>query len=85
VVAAPCPATVPHGGLVCTEERQATTTGEARRRTTTTSIPRVFPPTSVGPGQVFVLPDDRGRQLRAPAGLVAITDLEGRVVPSRRR
>jgi hypothetical protein len=85
VVAAPCPATVPHGGLVCTEERQATTTGEARRRTTATSIPRAFPPTSVGPGQVFVLPDDRGRQLRAPAGLVAVTDLEGRVVPSRRR
>jgi hypothetical protein len=85
VVAAPCPATFPHEGHVCTEEKQATTSGEARRMTTATSFARSVPPTSVGPGQVFVLPDDRGRKLHAPAGLVSVVDLEGFVVPSRRR
>jgi hypothetical protein len=83
VIAAPCPATFPAEGHVCIEERQATTRGEARRMTTTTSFSREFAPTAVGPGFVFVLPDDRGRKLHAPAGLVAIDDLEGLVVPGR--
>lgn len=72
-----CPATVPHHGFVCTWERQATTQGERERYTTSTSFARAFPPTSVGKGQLFVLPDDRGRQLKAPAGLVSVTDLLG--------
>lgn len=80
VVAEPCAPTVPHYGLPCTIERQATDTGTAERIVVRTSFPREFSTTSVGPGQVFVLPDDRGRQLQAPAGLVSLADLEGRVV-----
>jgi hypothetical protein len=83
VIAQPCPATFPAEGHVCIEERQATTRGEARRMTTSTSFARTFSPTAVGPGYVFVLPDDRGRKLHAPAGLVAVGDLEGLVVPAR--
>lgn len=83
VIAQPCPATFPAEGHVCVEERQATTHGEARRMTTSTSFARTFSPTAVGPGYVFVLPDDRGRKLHAPAGLVATADLEGLVVPAR--
>ena len=83
VIAQPCPATFPAEGHVCVEERQATTRGEARRMTTSTSFARTFAPTAVGPGYVFVLPDDRGRKLYAPAGLVATGDLEGLVVPAR--
>jgi hypothetical protein len=80
VVAEPCAPTVPHFGLPCTVEKQATEKGTAERVVVRTSFPREFPTTSVGPGQVFVLPDDRGRQLQAPAGLVSLADLEGRVV-----
>jgi hypothetical protein len=83
VVAEPCAATVPHYGLPCTHEKQATPAGTAERRVVRTSFPREFSTTSVGPGQVFVLPDDRGRQLEAPAGLVSLADLEGRVVVAR--
>jgi hypothetical protein len=85
VVASPCPATVVTEGRVCIEERQATTRGEARRLTTQTSFSRAFPPTAVGPGTVFVLPDDRGRKLHAPAGLVTMSDLDGLVVAARAR
>jgi hypothetical protein len=84
VVNRPCPASFPHEGHTCIEEKQATPRGEVHRMTTTTSFARPFPPTSVGEGQVFVLPDDRGRKLYAPAGLVSLVDLEGRVVPARR-
>jgi len=83
VVAEPCPATVPHFGLPCTAEKQATSGGARERVVVRTSLPREFPTTSVGPGQVFVLPDDRGRQLHAPAGLIALADLEGRIVVAR--
>lgn len=83
VIAQPCPATFPAEGHVCVEEKQATTRGEAHRMTTSTSFARTFAPTAVGPGYVFVLPDDRGRKLYAPAGLVATGDLEGLVVPAR--
>lgn len=83
VVAEPCAATVPHHGLPCTAEKQATPAGAKERVVVRTSFPRAFPTTSVGPGQVFVLPDDRGRQLHAPAGLIALADLEGRVVVAR--
>jgi hypothetical protein len=83
VIARPCPPTVITEGHACIEERQATTRGEALRLTTTTSFARTIPPTAVGPGTVFVLPDDRGRKLHAPAGLVTTTDLEGLVVPAR--
>jgi hypothetical protein len=83
VVAEPCPATVPHFGLPCTAEKQATSGGAKERVVVRTSLPREFPTTSVGPGQVFALPDDRGRQLHAPAGLIALADLEGRVVVAR--
>jgi hypothetical protein len=83
VVGDPCVATVPHFGLPCTAEKQATPTGAKERVVVRTSFPREFPTTSVGPGQVFVLPDDRGRQLQAPAGLVNLADLEGRVVAAR--
>jgi hypothetical protein len=85
VIAAPCPATVPAEGHVCIAERQATTRGEAQRMTTATSFARAFAPTAVGAGYVFVLPDDRGRKLYAPAGLVAVGDLEGLVVPARNK
>jgi hypothetical protein len=83
VVTEPCPATFPAEGHLCLQERQATTNGEVRRMTTRTSFARPFPATAVGPGTVFVLPDDRGRKLYAPAGLVTIVDLEGRIVPAR--
>jgi hypothetical protein len=83
VVAEPCAATVPHHGLPCTAEKQATPQGAKERIVVRTSFPREFPTTSVGPGQVFVLPDDRGRQLHAPAGLVSLADIEGRVVVAR--
>lgn len=83
VVAEPCAATVPHFGLPCTAEKQATMAGTHERVVVRTSFPREFPTTSVGPGQVFVLPDDRGRQLKAPAGLVNLADLEGRIVVAR--
>ena len=83
VVNGACPPTIPHAGHSCTWEKQATTKGTVERYTTATSFSRAFPPTSVGPGQVFVLPDDRGRQLRAAAGLVAFTEIEGVVVVSR--
>jgi len=83
VVAEPCAATVPHFGLPCTAEKQATPSGSRERVVVRTSFPREFATTSVGPGQVFVLPDDRGRQLQAPAGLVSLADLEGRVVVAR--
>lgn len=83
VIAEPCAATVPHHGLPCTAEKQATAAGAKERVVVRTSFPREFPITSVGPGQVFVLPDDRGRKLQAPAGLVNLADLEGRVVVAR--
>ena len=83
VIATPCPPTVPHHGRSCTVEKQATTGGTKERYTTATSFAREFPATSVGPGQVFVLPDDRGRKLTAPAGLIAVGDLAGRVVIAR--
>lgn len=83
VVNAPCPSTVPHAGHSCIWEKQATTQGIAERYTTSTSFARAFPLTSVGPGQVFVLPDDRGRQLRAAAGLLLFSEIEGVVVVAR--
>lgn len=83
VVATPCAPTVPHNGRSCIVEKQATPGGAKERFTTATSFAREFSATSVGPGQVFVLPDDRGRKLNAPAGLVALTDLAGRVVIAR--
>ncbi len=83
VVAAPCDAAVPHFGRPCTVEKQATPTGAVTRHITRTSFPRGFPITSVGPGQVFVLPDDRGHQMKAPAGLLAVSDIEGRVVVTK--
>jgi hypothetical protein len=83
VIAQPCPATFPAEGHICVEENQATTRGEAHRMTTSTSFARTFAPTAVGPGYLFVLPDDRGRKLYAPAGLVAVSDLEGLVVAAR--
>ncbi len=83
VVSTPCPSTVPHAGHSCVQEKQATITGAVERFTTTTSFARAFPLTSVGPGQVFVLPDDRGHQLRAAAGLVALSEIEGVVVVAR--
>jgi hypothetical protein len=84
VVTRPCPPEFPAEGHSCLQERQATTTGEVTRMTTATSFARSFAPTAVGPGTVFVLPDDRGRQLKAPAGLVNVSDLEGLVVVARR-
>jgi hypothetical protein len=83
IVNAPCPPTVPHAGHSCVFEKQATPQGIAERYTTTTSFARAFPLTSVGPGQVFVLPDDRGHKLRAAAGLVAFPEIEGVVVIAR--
>ncbi len=83
VIRTPCDASVPHQGRSCTHERQATTSGAVERLTTSTSFPRTFTATSVGIGQVFVLPDDRGRKLEAPAGLVAVSDILGHVVPVR--
>ena len=83
IVSGPCPSSVPHAGHSCTHEKQASPQGTAERFTTTTSFARSFPLTSVGPGQVFVLPDDRGRQLRAAAGLVVLTEIEGVVVVAR--
>lgn len=83
VVRTPCSALVPHNGLSCTMEKQATPQGAVERPVTSTSFPRTFTATSVGVGQVFVLPDDRGRKLDAPAGLVAVADVLGRVVPVR--
>ncbi len=80
VIAAPCDANTPHFGRPCTLEKQATPSGARARTITRTSFPRGFETTSVGKGQVFVLPDDRGRQMNAPAGLVAISDIEGTVV-----
>jgi len=84
VVTAPCPATVPHDGHSCVQEKQATTSGTAERYTTATSFAQTFTATSVGPGQVFLLPDDRGHQLTAPRGLVSFSDLLGRVIVAAR-
>lgn len=83
IVNSPCPPTQPHAGHSCVSEKQATATGTVERFTTATSFARAFSLTSVGPGQVFVLPDDRGRQLRAAAGLFALTEIEGVVVVAR--
>jgi hypothetical protein len=83
VVRTPCPATVPHNGMSCTAEKQATPQGAVFRNTTSSSFPRTFTSTTVGLGQVFVLTDDRGRKLEAPAGLIAVSDILGRVVPVR--
>ncbi len=80
VIAKPCDASVPHNGRVCVHERQATTSGTVERYTTSTSFAREFTPTAVGPGYVFVLPDDRGRKLNAPAGLINLHDIQGRAV-----
>lgn len=84
VITTPCAATVISSGHSCFHEKQATTAGTAERDTVATSLSRSFPPTSVGPGQVFVLPDDRGRKLRAPAGLIATNAIAGRVVVTDR-
>lgn len=84
VITAPCPPTVLAAGRSCVHEKQATTAGTAERMTTATSFARAFSPTAVGPGQVFLLPDDRGRQLLAPAGLVSFSAIEGRVVVATR-
>lgn len=83
VIRTPCPPAVLHGGRSCTSEKQATKQGAVERNTTATSFPRTFTATSVGVGQVFVLPDDRGRKLEAPAGLIAVVDIVGHVVPVR--
>ncbi len=83
VVRTACAATVPHNGMSCTSEKQATPQGAVFRNTTASSFPRTFTPTTVGLGQVFVLPDDRGRKLKAPAGLVALSDVLGHVVRVR--
>ena len=83
VIQTDCPASVPHHGYTCTHEKQATKEGSHERNTTATSFSREFTPTSVGKGQIFVLPDDRGRQLKAPAGLVAMGDVLGAVVVAR--
>lgn len=83
VIRTPCDATVPHNGRSCTHEKQAATSGAYERLTTATSFPRTFAETSVGVGQVFVLPDDRGRKLEAPNGLVAISEIVGHVVAVR--
>lgn len=84
VVTTPCAATVPHDGHSCAHEKQATPQGAVERDTTATSFARAFPPTSVGPTQVFVLPDDRGRQLPAPAGLVDVKDIAGKAIVAAR-
>lgn len=84
VVTTPCAATVPHDGHSCAHEKQATPQGAVERDTTATSFARAFPPTSVGPRQVFVLPDDRGHQLEAPAGLVDVKDIAGRAIVTQR-
>jgi hypothetical protein len=84
VVNTPCPATVPHEGHSCVHEKQATPQGTVERDTTATSFTRTFPPTSVGPGQVFVLPDDRGQKLVAPAGLIETRLIEGKVIVAER-
>lgn len=84
VVTTPCAATVPHDGHSCAHEKQATPQGAVERDTTATSFAQAFPPTSVGPKQVFVLPDDRGHKLQAPRGLVDVDKIRGVVVVSQR-
>lgn len=84
IINMPCPASVPHDGHTCVQEKQATPRGAVERYTTATSFARSFPPTSVGPGQVFVLPDDRGRQLTAPNGLIDVHSLLGTVIVAAR-
>ncbi len=84
VVTTACAATVPHDGHACAHEKQATKTGAVERDTTATSFARAFTPTSVGPSQVFLLPDDRGHQLVAPAGLVDVKDIAGKVIVTQR-
>jgi len=83
VITTPCAPTVPHNGRACLHEKQATPQGAVERYTTTTSFSREYAPTSVGQGQLFVLPDDRGRKLAAPAGLINVADVAGLAVIAR--
>jgi hypothetical protein len=96
VTEAPCPPTLPHAGMICAVEKQpdAQAPGGSWERPTSVSSPGLgqtagavrieAPLVTVGPGELFLLPDDRRAGVAGGAvGRVRAVDIVGVVHAAR--